>query len=180
MKLIPGKLPGVYLIEPRVFTDDRGSFQELFHQGRFAEAGVEISFVQDNLSTSRRDVLRGLHYQLAQPQAKLIRALQGEIFDVAVDLRRSSPAFGEWEGFRLSGSNRQAVYIPAGFAHGFYVLSESADVLYKCSDLYAPEHERTLLWNDPDVGIEWPLTGAPVLSPKDQAGQWLAEATVFP
>jgi dTDP-4-dehydrorhamnose 3,5-epimerase len=180
MNFLPGRLPGIYLIEPRVFTDHRGSFQEVFHQGRFAEAGIEVKFVQDNLSTSRRDVLRGLHYQVKQPQAKLVRALRGEIFDVAVDLRRSSPTFGQWEGFRLSESNRQAVFIPAGFAHGFCVLSETAEVLYKCSDLYAPEHERTLLWNDPDVGIDWPLADRPILSPKDEAGQWLAEASVFP
>lgn len=180
MKFVPGRLPGVYVVESQVFGDDRGSFQELFHRGRFADAGIEVNFVQDNLSTSRQGVLRGLHYQIQQPQAKFVRVLRGEILDVAVDLRRSSPSFGQWESFQLSEENRQAVFIPAGFAHGFYVVSETADVLYKCSDLYAPEHERTLIWNDPDVGIEWPLSGPPLLSPKDAAGKWLNEASVFP
>jgi dTDP-4-dehydrorhamnose 3,5-epimerase len=180
VKFVPGRLPGIYVVEPRIFEDDRGSFQELFHRGRFADAGIEVNFVQDNLSRSRRGVLRGLHYQVQQPQAKFVRVLRGEVFDVAVDLRRSSPTFGQWEGFRLSESNQQAVFIPAGFAHGFSVLTDSAEVLYKCSDLYAPEHERTLLWNDPDVGVEWPLEGEPLLSPKDAAGKWLNEASVFP
>ncbi len=138
MQFRPGRLSGLVLIEPRIFADERGWFQELFHRGRFLEAGLDLEFVQDNLSRSHGGVVRGLHYQIEQPQGKLVRVLRGEIFDVAVDLRRSSPTFGEWEGFELSDKNQHAVYIPPGFAHGFCVLSDSADVLYKCTALYAP------------------------------------------
>jgi dTDP-4-dehydrorhamnose 3,5-epimerase len=179
VKFVPGRLDGVVLIEPKIFEDDRGSFQELFHRGRFAEAGLNLDFVQDNISHSRRGVLRGLHYQIDQPQAKLVRVLHGEIFDVAVDLRKTSPTFGQWEGYRLSAANGHSLLIPVGFAHGFYVLSETADVLYKCSSLYAPGSERTLLWNDPQLKIDWPLAGTPILSAKDQVGQPLHEAEIF-
>lgn len=179
MQFRPGRLAGLVHIEPRIFRDDRGFFQELFHRGRFAEAGLDLEFVQDNLSRSQRGVLRGLHYQVQQPQGKLVRALSGEIFDVAVDLRRSSPTFGQWEAFHLSSENALAVYIPPGFAHGFHVLSESADVLYKCTALYAPEHERTLLWNDPTVNVDWPLSGPAIVSAKDHAGLPLASVETF-
>jgi len=179
MRMIPGRLPGVFVIETRVFEDDRGFFQELFHRGRFEEAGIDVDFVQDNFSRSRRNVVRGLHYQVRQPQAKLVRVLAGEVFDVAVDLRQSSPTFGHWEGVRLSEENKRSLFIPEGFAHGFCVLSPTADVLYKCSALYAPEHERTLKWDDPDVGVEWPLGGEAILSAKDREGKWLGEAEVF-
>jgi dTDP-4-dehydrorhamnose 3,5-epimerase len=174
-----GRLEGLVVIEPRVFEDARGFFQELFHRGRFASAGLDVDFVQDNLSRSREGVVRGLHYQIEQPQGKLVRVLSGEVFDVAVDLRRSSATFGQWEGFRLSGENRLAVYIPPGFAHGFCVLSESADVLYKCTALYAPEHERTLLWNDPTVNVDWPLTKSAIVSGKDLAGRTFGDAETF-
>jgi dTDP-4-dehydrorhamnose 3,5-epimerase len=179
MHFRPGQLSGLVLIEPRVFADERGFFQELFHQGRFAEAGLDVDFVQDNLSRSKAGVVRGLHYQIEQPQGKLVRALRGEIFDVAVDLRRSSPTFGQWEGFRLSEQNQLAVYIPPGFAHGFCVLSDAADVLYKCTALYAPQHERTLLWNDPTVNVDWPLAKPAIVSGKDLAGSPFGDAETF-
>ena len=179
MQFHPGRLAGVVVIEPRVFADERGFFQELFHRGRFAEAGLDVDFVQDNLSRSHRSVVRGLHYQIEQPQGKLVRAMSGEVFDVAVDLRRTSPTFGQWEGFRLSEENRKAVYIPPGFAHGFCVLSDSADVLYKCTALYAPQFERTLLWNDPTVNVDWPLSEPAIVSAKDLAGQLLDAAEKF-
>ena len=179
MNFRPGRLPGLVLIEPRVFADDRGFFQELFHRGRFADAGMNVDFVQDNLSRSTAGVVRGLHYQIEQPQGKLVRALRGEVFDGAVDLRRSSPTFGQWEGFRLSEDNQLAVYIPPGFAHGFSVLSDSADVLYKCTALYAPQHERTLLWNDPTVNVAWPNSQPPIVSGKDLAGLPFGNAVMF-
>lgn len=179
MEFHSGRLNGVVVIEPRLFADDRGFFQELFHRGRFAQAGLDFEFVQDNLSRSTRGVVRGLHYQIDQPQGKLVRVLSGEVFDVAVDLRQSSPTFGKWEGFRLSDENRQAVYIPPGFAHGFCVLSDFADVLYKCTALYAPQHERTLLWNDPTVNVDWPLNGPALMSEKDLAGRLLGDAEKF-
>ncbi|QDT54881.1 dTDP-4-dehydrorhamnose 3,5-epimerase [Caulifigura coniformis] len=179
MQFRAGRLPGLVLIEPRVFADDRGFFQELFHRGRFADAGIDVDFVQDNLSRSKAGVVRGLHYQIEQPQGKLVRALRGEVFDVAVDLRRSSPTFGQWEGFRLSEDNQLAVYIPPGFAHGFSVLSDSADVLYKCTALYAPQHERTLLWNDPTVNVAWPHSQPPIVSGKDLAGLPFGHAEMF-
>jgi dTDP-4-dehydrorhamnose 3,5-epimerase len=180
MQFLPARLAGVVLIEPQTFTDDRGYFLETFHRGKFAAAGIDVEFVQDNLSHSKQGVLRGLHYQIEQAQGKLVRALSGEIFDVAVDLRRSSPTFGHWEGFWLSAETRRSLYIPPGFAHGFYVTSPAADVLYKCTDLYAPPHERTLIWNDAAVHIDWPLKGEPLLSPKDRLGKTLAEAATFP
>jgi len=179
MQFRPGRIAGLVVIEPRVFADERGFFQELFHQGRFADAGLDIHFVQDNLSRSKGGVVRGLHYQIEQPQGKLVRALRGEVFDVAVDLRRSSPTFGQWEGFRLSDENQLAVYIPPGFAHGFSVLSDSADVLYKCTALYAPQHERTLLWNDPAVNVAWPAGRPPIVSGKDLAGLPFGDAETF-
>lgn len=168
------------VFEPRVFRDDRGFFFESWNARNFNRAvGSDIQFVQDNHSHSARNVLRGLHYQIKQPQGKLVRAVRGRIFDVAVDIRTSSPSYGHWTGVELSDENCRQLWVPAGFAHGFLVLSESADVLYKATDYYAPEHERCLAWNDPDVGIAWPLQAAPVLSPKDAAGLPLREAEVF-
>lgn len=168
------------VFEPRVFRDDRGFFFESWNARNFNRAvGSDIQFVQENHSHSARNVLRGLHYQIKQPQGKLVRAVRGRIFDVAVDIRTSSPSYGHWTGVELSDENCRQLWVPAGFAHGFLVLSESADVLYKATDYYAPEHERCLAWNDPDVGIAWPLQAAPVLSPKDAAGLPLREAEVF-
>lgn len=172
-------LPGVLLIEPRVFEDGRGFFKETWQRRRYAEKGLPDDFVQDNFSRSRRGTLRGMHFQVRKPQGKLVQVLRGEAFDAAVDLRRTSPAFGHWTGHVLSESNHRQLYIPPGFAHGFYVLSETADVLYKCTDYYAPEDERTLLWNDPEVGVAWPLAGEPLLSEKDRAGTPLAEIDVY-
>ena len=181
MNVLRTPIDGLLVIEPRVFGDDRGFFMESWNQRTFRElTGVQESFVQDNHSRSGRGVLRGLHYQLRQPQGKLVRVVQGEVFDVAVDVRRSSPTFGRWHGVILSESNRRQFWVPAGFAHGFVVLSESADFLYKTTDYYAPEHERSIAWNDPAVGIDWPLGGIePKLSAKDQAGLSLALAEVF-
>lgn len=172
-------IPGVLLITTPVFRDERGFFTEIHHQGKLAAAGFEHVFVQDNLSRSSKGILRGLHYQIEQPQGKLVRVLSGSVFDVAVDLRRSSPTFGQWFGFQLDGDSGRSLYIPVGCAHGFYVTSESADVLYKCTDLYAPQHERTLIWNDPDVHIAWPLDGEPILSPKDAMGRLLSECDLY-
>lgn len=152
---------------------------EVYHRERFAAHGIEAEFVQDNLSRSRQGVLRGLHYQIQHPQGKLVTVLQGEIYDVAVDVRRSSPHFGQWTGVRLSDRTRESLYIPPGFAHGFYVLSETADVFYKCTDVYCPEHERTVLWNDPAIGIAWPLEGVPLLSEKDRGALPLSNAECF-
>jgi len=168
------------VIEPAVFGDARGFFFESWNQ-RALDAAVrrEVRFVQDNHSASARNVLRGLHYQVRQAQGKLVRVVAGEVFDVAVDLRRSSPTFGRWVGERLSAANRRMMWVPEGFAHGFLVLSETAEFLYKTTDYYAPEHERTLLWNDPRLGIEWPLAGEPVLKPKDAAGTPLDRAETF-
>jgi dTDP-4-dehydrorhamnose 3,5-epimerase len=179
MKMSPTKLPGVLVIEPKVFGDSRGFFFESFNRRVFAEAmGTELDFVQDNHSRSARGVLRGLHYQIKQPQGKLVRVVRGAVFDVAVDLRSSSSTFGQWVGAELSEDNQRQLWIPPGFAHGFVVLSESADFLYKTTDYYAPEHERCIIWNDPDIGIGWPLQN-PQLSGKDQAGKAFAEAEVF-
>lgn len=180
MRFVPTEIPDVIVIEPRVFGDARGFFCETYHRRKFAEAGLDVAFVQDNHSRSRGSVLRGLHYQIRQPQGKLLSVMAGEIFDVAVDLRRSSATFGRWVGVILSADSHRMMYVPPGFAHGFLVLSETADVCYKCTDLYAPEHERTLLWKDPAVGIRWPLTGEPQLSDKDRQGLPLAEAECFP
>jgi dTDP-4-dehydrorhamnose 3,5-epimerase len=181
MKSIATQIPGVVLLAPRVFEDARGFNYESYNRRTFREAtGVDVEFVQDNRSRSARNVLRGLHYQIVRPQGKLVSALRGEIFDVALDLRRSSATFGKWAGFRLSEANRHMAWIPPGFAHGFLALSEAAEVLYKLSDFWFPEHERTLLWNDPALGIAWPLEGAPVLSEKDRQGVKLAQAELFP
>lgn len=160
-------LPGVVVIEPRVFKDQRGFFLETFHSKRYEQYGIKKTFVQDNHSHSSRGILRGLHYQLKQPQGKLIYVVTGEIFDVAVDIRRGSPTFGKWFGVILSSENKKQVYIPEGFAHGFYVLSETADVTYKCTDFYASDDEYGLLWSDPEVNIQWPLNESPLLSEKD-------------
>ena len=181
MQIIQTSLPGVLIIEPKVFGDARGFFFESFNARRFAElTGITTPFVQDNQSRSARGVLRGLHYQIRQPQGKLVRVIAGEIFDVAVDARRASPTFGQWCGFRLSADNKRQAWIPAGFAHGFAVLSESAEILYKTTDYWAPEHERCVRWDDPQLGIQWPLEAPPVLSAKDAQGTAFAAAEVFP
>jgi dTDP-4-dehydrorhamnose 3,5-epimerase len=187
MKLIPTDLPDAVVIEPQVFGDARGFFLETWSARKFAELGLHMPFVQDNWSRSRQGILRGLHFQVRHPQGKLVRVTQGEVFDVAVDLRRSSPTFGKWTGVHLSAESFRAFYIPPGFAHGFYVLSESADFQYKCTDLYAPEFERTLAWNDPALAIRWPLDrgGEPQLSEKDRTkaftlDQLVAKGEVFP
>jgi len=179
MNVTPLAIPEVLLLEPRVFADARGSFFESFNQKKFESAvGRSVQFVQDNHSHSVRHVLRGLHYQIRQPQGKLVRVAQGEVFDVAVDLRRQSPTFGQWVGATLSGENRNQLWIPEGFAHGFLALSETADFLYKTTDYYAPEFERTIIWNDRDLAVNWP--GAePVLSAKDAQGLSLHQAEVF-
>lgn len=184
MKATRLAIPEVVLLEPKVFGDARGFFFESFNQRAFREAtGVDVQFVQDNHSRSARGVLRGLHYQIRQPQGKLVRVVRGSVFDVAVDARRSSPTFGRWVGAELSEQNQHQLWVPAGFAHGFVVLSESADFLYKTTEYYAPEHERCIAWNDPAIGIDWPLAAhgiqAPVLSSKDTAGARLREAEVF-
>jgi dTDP-4-dehydrorhamnose 3,5-epimerase len=179
LKKIPTSLPGVFILEPRVFGDERGFFFESYNQQTMAEAGILENFVQDNHSSSRRNVLRGLHYQLQQPQGKLVRVVEGEILDVAVDLRRSSPSFGRWEAVRLSAENKRMLWIPFGFAHGFCVKSEQAQVLYKATDFYAPAHERTLIWNDPQLKIDWNLEGEPIVSAKDQRGVALRDAETF-
>jgi dTDP-4-dehydrorhamnose 3,5-epimerase len=182
VKATPTAIADVLLVEPAVFGDARGAFFESWNRRSFSQlAGREVEFVQDNHSISARNVLRGLHYQLdPRAQGKLVRVIAGEVFDVAVDLRRSSPTFGKWVGERLSAANRRMMWIPAGFAHGFVVLSERAEFLYKTTDYYAPEHERTLLWNDPAVGVAWPMEGEPVLKPKDAAGTPLSAAETFP
>ena len=180
MKFTPTPLQGVLLIEPRVFEDERGFFLESYQKKHFSEAGIPFEFVQDNHSKSCQGVLRGLHYQIKQPQGKLLRVVVGEIFDVALDLRRNSPDFGKWFGTYLSAENKHMLWVPPGFAHGFYVSSEQAELLYKATDYYAPQWERTILWNDPDVDIQWPLQGeAPVLSHKDEAGSLLSAAEVY-
>ena len=179
MQVQETNLDEVKLLAPRVFADSRGFFLESYNQRTFGEHGIHETFVQDNHSRSERGVLRGLHYQLVQPQGKLVRAVRGEIFDVAVDLRRSSPTFGRWTGHLLSEDNKLMLWIPAGFGHGFLVLSPVAEVLYKATDFYAPQGERSVLWNDPEIGIEWPDAGTPILSPKDAAGKRLLEADVF-
>jgi dTDP-4-dehydrorhamnose 3,5-epimerase len=172
-------IPDVKLVEPKVFGDSRGFFFESWNRRALAAAGLDVDFVQDNHSRSRRGVLRGLHYQVERPQGKLVRVVAGEVFDVAVDLRRSSPTFGRWVGAMLSADNRRMFWVPPGFAHGFIVVSDSADFLYKTTDYWFPEHERTLLWNDPAVGIVWPFDDAPTLAPKDAAGTPLASAPTY-
>ena len=175
MRIQPIELQGVLVIEPEVFSDARGYFLETYNAKMFAEAGISELFVQDNHSQSKRGVLRGLHYQNAKPQGKLIRVLQGEIFDVVVDLRPESSTYGKWSGFNLSAREQKIVWIPKGFAHGFYTLSEIAAVVYKVTEFYAPQDERVILWNDPDLAICWPLQGEPILSEKDRAGQSFRE-----
>ncbi len=179
MNVIKTKIPDLLILEPKVFGDDRGFFLESYNQRSLRDIGIDRNFVQDNHSRSSRGVLRGLHYQLQQPQGKFIRVIAGAVWDVAVDIRRHSPTFGQWEGVELSADNKRIFWMPEGFAHGFVVLSESADVLYKASDFYAPAHERSLLWSDPDLNIAWPLEREPVLSAKDKAGSLLKDAEVF-
>lgn len=173
-------IPDVIVLEPKVFGDHRGFFFESFNAKTFAElTGVDRPFVQDNHSRSSRNVLRGLHYQVKQPQGKLVRVVQGEVFDVAVDLRRSSPTFGKWVGVTLSAENKKQIWVPEGFAHGFVVVSETAELVYKVTDFYAPEYERSLLWNDQSIGIEWPISEDPKLAAKDAAGITFDAADVF-
>ncbi len=180
MQFIKTKIPDVVILEPKVFGDDRGFFYESFNEKAFLEAtGCNVTFVQDNHSKSAKNVLRGLHYQIQKPQGKLVRVAVGEVYDVAVDLRRSSECFGQWVGVHLSAENKRQLWVPPGFAHGFLVLSENAEFLYKTTDYYAPAYERSILWNDPDLGIEWPIGDEPILSGKDQAGVRFKEADVF-
>ncbi len=179
LKKISTSLPGVLILEPRVFGDERGFFFESYNQRAMADVGITDRFVQDNHSCSSRDIIRGLHYQVKHPQGKLVRVVEGEILDVAVDLRRSSQTLGRWEAVRLSGENKRMLWIPAGFAHGFRVLSEKAHVLYKATDFYAPEYERTIAWNDADLKINWELDGEPVVSAKDQRGVAFRDAESF-
>jgi dTDP-4-dehydrorhamnose 3,5-epimerase len=180
LKVERASIPDVLLLEPKVFGDARGFFFESYNRRSFAAAtGLDVEFVQDNQSRSRRNVLRGLHYQVRQAQGKLVRVAAGEIWDVAVDLRRSSPSFGRWAGATLDAESHRLLWVPPGFAHGFVVLSEQADVLYKATDYYAPEHERTLLWNDPALGIAWPIAGDPFMTDKDRRGTPLAAAETF-
>jgi dTDP-4-dehydrorhamnose 3,5-epimerase len=180
MRLIPTPLPDLMLVEPIVHGDDRGFFLESWNARAFAEAGLDVAFVQDNHSRSARSVLRGLHYQAANPQGKLVRVVAGAVYDVTVDLRRSSPQFGRWFGVRLSAADKAMLWVPPGFAHGFLSLQDGSELLYKCTDFYDPASERSLLWSDPAIGIDWPLDGAaPILSAKDAAGTPLAEAETF-
>jgi dTDP-4-dehydrorhamnose 3,5-epimerase len=180
MKVIPTSIPDVLIIEPQVFGDERGFFFESFNQKKFLElTGLNLDFVQDNHSRSVKNVLRGLHYQIQQPQGKLVRVVQGTVFDVAVDIRRSSPTFGKHVGVELSSDNKRMLWVPPGFAHGFVVLSDSAEFLYKTTDYWAPEFERSIAWNDPAIGIDWPIEGVPALSKKDLQGKSLAEAECF-
>lgn len=180
MKAVATDIPGLVILEPRVFGDERGFFFESYNRRAFRDAtGEDPDFVQDNHSRSARNVLRGLHYQVRQPQGKLVRVVAGEVWDVAVDLRRSSPTFGRWVGVTLSAANRRMLWVPVGFAHGFVVVSDGAEFLYKTTDYYAPEHERSLLWNDPALAIPWPLQGEPILKPGDANGTPLARAETF-
>jgi dTDP-4-dehydrorhamnose 3,5-epimerase len=180
MQIQATAIPDVLILEPKVFGDERGFFYESFNQRRFQElTGTTTNFVQDNHSKSAKNVLRGLHYQIWQPQGKLVRVVAGEVFDVAVDIRKNSATFGRWVGVTLSAENKRQLWIPEGFAHGFVVTSDSAEFLYKTTNYWAPEFERSILWNDPAIGIEWPHTGEPLLSGKDKAGRLLAEAEVF-
>ena len=180
MRITPTAIPDVLLIEPKVFGDERGFFFESFNQKAFQDAtGLNVDFVQDNHSKSAKNVLRGLHYQIQQPQGKLVRAVQGEVFDVAVDLRKGSKTFGQWVGEVLSGENKKQLWVPPGFAHGFVVLTEAAEFLYKTTDYYAPQHERCIAWNDPDLAIVWPVQGEVALSAKDAAGTPFSQAQCF-
>jgi len=179
MEYLPTEIPDLVIVEPKVFGDERGFFMETFRANEFEEKCARRQFVQENHSLSRKGILRGLHYQRRQTQGKLVRVISGSVFDVAVDLRRSSPTFGKWVGVELSAQNKRQLWVPEGFAHGFYVTSDVAEFVYKCTDYYAPEYEASLLWNDPSVAIEWPLDGPPLLSAKDEAGKLLAEAELF-
>lgn len=181
MKVTETRLPEVKIIDPVVRGDERGFFVETWNARAYAEAGLDATFVQDNHSRSARGVLRGLHYQIRQPQGKLVRVVAGRAFDVAVDIRRSSPRFGQWVGVELSATNKRLLWVPPGFAHGFLALEDGTDFVYKCSDFYAPEHERSILWSDAAIGIDWPLgeIGDPIVAAKDQAGKTLAEADLF-
>lgn len=180
MKITPTAIPDVLVIEPKVFGDERGFFFESFNQAKFESfIGKQVNFVQDNHSKSVKNVLRGLHYQIQQPQGKLVRVVQGEVFDVAVDIRKSSATFGKWVGEVLSAENKKQLWVPDGFAHGFVVLSETAEFLYKTTDYYAPEYERSILWNDSAIDIKWPINGEPILSAKDQQAKTLATAEHF-
>ena len=181
MEFVPTKIPDIVLIKPKVYEDPRGYFMETYRVDRFVTAGIPQTFVQENQSLSQKGVLRGMHYQIRQAQGKLVRVISGEIFDIAVDIRRSSPTFGQWVGIILSAESRQQLWIPTGFAHGFYVMSTHAEIVYKVTDYYAPEWERTILWNDPQIGIEWPLPDnfSPTLSKKDIDGKPLAHAELF-
>jgi len=180
MDVIETSIPDVKLLKPKVFGDERGFFMESYNKQTLAELlGLDVEFVQDNHSRSSKNVLRGLHYQLKQAQGKLVRVVAGEVFDVAVDLRRSSPTFGQWEGAILSATNHHQFWVPAGFAHGFVVLSDTADFMYKTTDYYAPEHEKCIRWDDPAIGIEWPFEGEPSLSDKDKQGVAFAQAATY-
>jgi dTDP-4-dehydrorhamnose 3,5-epimerase len=179
VNLIRTAIPGVIIIEPKVFGDPRGFFYESYNRRVLEPHGIQGEFVQDNHSRSARNVLRGLHYQIKQPQGKLVRVVAGTVFDVAVDLRRSSPNFGKWVGETLSSDNRRMLWIPPGFAHGFVVISDYAEFLYKTTDYWAPEYERTIIWNDPDLAIAWPISGAPTLAAKDASARRLSEADLF-
>ncbi|MEA3469539.1 MAG: dTDP-4-dehydrorhamnose 3,5-epimerase [Thermodesulfobacteriota bacterium] len=180
MKISATAIPDVLLVEPTVFGDDRGFFYESYNEKKWEElTGLKTRFVQDNHSRSAKGVLRGIHYQIEQAQGKLVRAVVGEVFDVAVDLRRSSPTFGQWVGERLSAENKKSLWVPEGFGHGFLVLSDVAEFLYRTTDFYAPEHERCIAWNDPEVGIDWPLTGEPLLSEKDIKGDLFSSADYY-
>ena len=181
MQIQKTAIPDLLIIEPQVFGDDRGFFYESYNQKKLADtAGITEHFVQDNHSRSAKNVLRGLHYQIQQPQGKLVRVVAGEVYDVAVDMRRSSPTFGQWAGVHLSAANKRMLWVPKGFAHGFLVLSDHAEFLYKTTDFYAPQYERSLLWNDPDLAIDWPLSGTPALSAKDAVGTPFKNAETFP
>ncbi len=181
MKFIKVERPLVILIEPQVYNDERGFFLETFRVSLFKDNGINYDFVQENHSGSKKNVLRGLHYQVVKPQGKLVRVVKGEVFDVAVDLRRSSVTFGQWVSEVLSEDNKRILWIPPGFAHGFYVLSDWAEVIYKTTEYYSPEYERTIIWNDPDIGIKWPISDnvEPILSEKDKKGKYLKEAEVY-
>ena len=180
MNVIPTHIPDVLIIEPRIFGDDRGFFFESYNEKSFAEkTGISPKFVQDNHSLSTKNVLRGLHYQIQETQGKLVRVISGEVLDIAVDIRRSSPTFGQWASCLLSGENKRQFWVPEGFAHGFVVLSDSAEFLYKTTNYYAPQYDRVILWNDPDLGVDWQLKGEPILSDKDKAGKRFKEADLF-
>ena len=180
MNVIPTHIPDLLIIEPRIFGDDRGFFFESYNEKSFAEkTGISPKFVQDNHSLSTKNVLRGLHYQIKETQGKLVRVISGEVLDIAVDIRRSSPTFGQWASCLLSGENKRQFWVPEGFAHGFVVLSDSAEFLYKTTNYYAPQYDRVILWDDPDLGVDWQLKGEPILSDKDKAGKRFKEADLF-